>query len=430
MKTMTRKALLLAALAPFAANAADSNCTAQLSRIDALVTQYSKSAQDSKSDEADATYKNIQRLIFSEIGETGPCAEAAIDRYALDSYLAYDPTKYSYKNDSGGYYRGVLQNVDLSAPRPPQATDLLVSTLLDQKKVTFLTAAKRGELGGAWAERVAGKDEFTTIGAYDCAETRIYLDPMLRPFDLAATFYHELDHLVRDKQMKDVPEKLRASSASSAGVNWQLYNLADEADAIATSSMIFIAAHGLETSAFSDKSQWRNSNFDIRHRYYKIDQDFSLYSKSGAMAKYVALHSYSPPREIAGYLFGGDPSQDNYGYGIHWTPPIDTERHLRDHFYSTIASAYFPGEKIDLHGAKDFEEYFNIPASSLPGVNSWSSYASATTAMVSSGPSPICQAYLDSLTQGEVQGYLGTRFSKRGVIRESIRPCVNFRKSL
>ncbi len=42
---------------------------------------------------------------------------------------------------------------------------------------------------------------YFTVAFYDCFDSLIYLDTELRPFNLAASIYHELDHLYRDKKI-------------------------------------------------------------------------------------------------------------------------------------------------------------------------------------------------------------------------------------
>jgi len=43
------------------------------------------------------------------------------------------------------------------------------------------------------------------FGAYDCTQTKIYIDYSKRPFDLGASILHEISHLFRDKFVTEIP---------------------------------------------------------------------------------------------------------------------------------------------------------------------------------------------------------------------------------
>ena len=70
-----------------------------------------------------------------------------------------------------------------------------VDFLSDQKRIR-LTQSAENSLWLQQSTKTIGRYEI--LGAFKCNDHRIFLDPSLPPYDLAATWMHETDHLFRD----------------------------------------------------------------------------------------------------------------------------------------------------------------------------------------------------------------------------------------
>jgi len=117
------------------------------------------------------------------------CEEDALAHYALASF--WRTLEYSSGFSSQDYSR------EMEAQRYKRSLGFLASALHNQRKIRWLTVENRKKLGPSWLEKKEGR--FKVLGAYDCEKMVIYIDPNLRPFDVAAVLVHELDHLFRDK---------------------------------------------------------------------------------------------------------------------------------------------------------------------------------------------------------------------------------------
>ena len=409
-------------------------CEPYEKRIDSLVSKYWQQAKQSQAGDADATFTELEGLLFNELGEHHPCFELSLERYMYSAFNNYDP---GLIQESGP---GFLITRSDGRMRPTRS--LLPWLMIEKRKITFLTDSKRAELGPAWLEKVPGTDEYTTIGAYDCADTRIFLDAHLHPFDLVTTLYHEMDHLVRDKTMTQIPNTLLNKGSpqdpSEASVSWDLFNLADEASAIASSTVPFMGLHSLVNISHS------GTILAHRHQEFQVKNDFTLFSKDGPVAQFRKLNMDVGPEKAAARLFGQ--SYDfEWPAARHVNDEIDArhkEWNLRNQFFATVWQAYFPGKTVVLGTSKDYDSFFENADHfrDFPGVLTWdaNTHSDFLDKLMSSDgptslleePSPVCKRYMDSLALGDVSGYLGVRFSKQGAIRESIRPCVNFRRSL
>ncbi|MBX9766929.1 MAG: hypothetical protein K2X47_06630 [Bdellovibrionales bacterium] len=65
-------------------------------------------------------------------------------------------------------------------------------------RISILSSARRPKMGCGWA-KPGQKYAFKSFGGYFCKNSVIAIDPFLPPSNLAASFIHEIDHLLRDK---------------------------------------------------------------------------------------------------------------------------------------------------------------------------------------------------------------------------------------
>jgi len=359
-------------------------CGQKFSILDSEIRDYASLLKAGDNKGAERIFDQIERNLGDQNGEKDPCTQALLERYVLDSFNLYQPN---------------LGSKDVSWASDPAAAShpyrLWFEFILRGHHITFLTRKTRQRLGGAWIAQISGShfehlvvSDYLTLGAYDCKETRIYLDPELRPFDLLTTIFHEMDHLVRDKL---------ATPTDPEEKDWRLRILLDEGQAIATSSVIYMQSQN-----------WPNRK--------KIHEDFSLFSERGPVASFYRQRGLGSNEDVAAAeLFGKS----------------EVASFFRNQYYSTLWGAYFPGDEIALPNALDFDHYFDLK-SSPPGFNSegywilekniWHYKASP----LDYEPSESCKARIQEQTPSRISHYLGDRLSDDA----SVLPCFNLKREL
>jgi len=308
---------------------------------------------------------------------------------------------------------------------------MILEHLLENNIFVYLTDEMRVALGEAWQEKIPNSSEYTSLGAYDCATSKIYIDPHLRPFDLLTTIYHEVDHLLRDKMQAEIPAKLLKPGSTKANpqVDWELFNLAEEAEAISTSTAPFLSALSQARPV-----GWTNSVFTRMAPVYRIRQDFTMFSKDGLISQFRHHHEDQSESVNSALLFGWGQS------GIALSP---LDQNLRNQFFGVISKTYFPMKQESFleNSSEDLASYFDFDSSTINAL-SWEQGAwensfkmfQATQDLESwlkSGePSNTCKLYLKSLQRDEVHGYLGTQFMAQDQTKSVIRPCINLHREL
>jgi len=165
------------------------SCQSTVSGVLALLWQYGDAAAAS-SPRAPEIRSRLVSLIWSN-GESGPCFRPALEAYLAGSVFLLHPG-----NSNPNYLKGIPEgsrgsfNVGLT---------LSAVAFMNIGKIQFLTPLYRHSAldGGAW---VAGENDptgYRFTGAFDCETGMIFIDPSLPPYDLAATYVHELDHTFR-----------------------------------------------------------------------------------------------------------------------------------------------------------------------------------------------------------------------------------------
>jgi hypothetical protein len=411
---------------------ADEQCADAKTKIDLLMKSYSEAAFKSKSESAERTYNNIQKYLLQNLTPDNPCFESAVEEYLTESFRIYDPTTREVEDIRTGALINAFDKPFL------RDSPHYLNELFAAKTLVFLTDKRRSDLGGLWTEHDPLSGQYNMIGGYDCAETKIYLDATLRPYDLTMTAYHELDHLVRDKLQDKVPSIfLEEPSNPENKVNWNLYDLADEADAIATSIGVFTAARA-QIYVKSNSSPFAHIKY-----HYRLSNDFTLFGNDGPVAQLRDLLRNDEHYAISDLLFNPD--------GFKWVgmdpvPSVENQTEaLREKIFSVIWETYFPTDELPFGAADKLVQFFNSPEIStfkFPSFRRWEgggldyqqwaflrpfkadTYSLGT--LLKSGPSPVCKQYIDSLDLGSVSHYLGLKYSKTS----TIRPCANFKNKL
>ncbi len=160
-------------------------CREDIAFIQKKVKLYAHFYSGSKDSRLKKTYLEISQKLKGLEGKKSPCFRPVGEAYILHS-------------------ASLLQNSDHS-------TVYALGVLLQWgKKIQLLTPSLRAEMGGAWADKNK-KNKYKILGAYACSNSKIFIDPYLPPYDVGATFIHELSHLFLDKYVPSIPKDFSPS---------------------------------------------------------------------------------------------------------------------------------------------------------------------------------------------------------------------------
>ena len=248
-----------------------------------LINEYGIEAAGSQRSEAKDASHRIH-VLFKQAKDTPnrPCLETAFRIYAVGSVFLLDPSNYNVPKVMIG--QGVTSTSTFSA----MDGSVQVSAL-SNLPLTYLTAAlaNRNKFS-FFAEPVEtspvnGDKPREILGAYDCSNSTLYLDPWLPPLDLGATLLHELDHLFLDKKFSK--EALQAEFANADGkINWRAYVLEDEFAAITHSAIAQREMYVLPRKYWQWTLWGSPYTFQWSKLPYQLDADLRLFSRDGAIA--------------------------------------------------------------------------------------------------------------------------------------------------
>jgi hypothetical protein len=385
-----------------------------------LVHSYQAAAVHSDSSLANGIYGNLHDLLFKTLNEDHLCFQATASAMAIASLFsetaAYDDKIMARRSE-------VIDGAGNFIEKPFVAN--LFATLVRAGRVEFLTPGKRQQLHGQWSDKENG--QYLAIGAYDCASSKIFVDPELRPMDLALTLTHELDHLARDKFYG--LENLEVLKGKNNGkVDWDLYNLADEASAI-----LIGAGQQFQLQTF-----YKPAGFHP----YLIDGDFNFVKKSGLLyhldpglwpngdrKNFMPLNGFDRANLIL--QVGSDRFEKLGG-------KIKSRRELRNNFFNIIAENYFGNSQP--FPSWDYDTIFDFPTDHWKGLEellasyplsfgSWQAQNQLTDEVRATltAPSASCQLYIDSLASHGVSHYLGSQFPIENSETVTTHPCLRIK---
>jgi hypothetical protein len=170
---------------------------------------------------------------------------------------------------------------------------LLTLKLIIRDKIQTLDGPTRTTFGPLFttrSNRLSPENEdssFRVLGAYDCRESKIYVDTRLRPYDLGATLIHELQHLLFDK----ITYWNNASHFSDSEIENTL-NL-EESLAVFTSSF---AQYSQKAFAEKKPERWvvmnngkgKTETGKMRH-IFQADTDLTFFSKKSILKRIYDL---------------------------------------------------------------------------------------------------------------------------------------------
>ncbi len=129
-----------------------------------------------------------------------------------------------------------------------------------------------------------GKEQYAILAGYNCRKSEVFIDPFQTPLNLAAVFFHELDHLLRDKLGPQNP----FSDLTS-------YILLDESLAAVTAAYYQKTLGSFSHGDYIDQKSPR--------RISPEDAGFSLFEKNGVFSNlYDQNQSNLISRGLLGFL--------------------------------------------------------------------------------------------------------------------------------
>ena len=364
-------------------------CDSTVLQLLQLVELYrEKAVMSSRSAEGDL--KKVHSFLFTDIGYSHPCFRAAADAYVLESLIVTEPDPIVFP---------ILQD---KSPED-HATFQLTASLINSGRIELLTPALRQTLGEGWNDPFKQQGKFDSPyqlrAAYSCVESKIYLDPEMSPFNLAANLEHELDHFVRD----------RRSPAPQAGDSWKSILLEDEVLALSTGIFpeVFLSSKYLPHSK-ADKilGAIGGQGPGLFQHPYQVKDDDNLFAKNG------------PFSEL--FQYGCTMQTDLFGFILTTVLTSGTGDYMYandvDKIYQAVNAVYFPSSALapDLLQSTLRANWQQPPQ----GLYRWlredviNLGANAALSELLTGldqPSPQCQALVASHDNPDVKAYIGSR---------------------
>jgi len=305
-------------------------CYPDLARLILNMQTYFQAAGQNNSKISDKFYSEIQSLLLTHYNQASPCFEDL-----SKMYLVLSINQLENANTDNRIYD----------ERP--TTTWLTFFFMSQGKIKFLTPKKREDLGCQYLQR--GKNLFYEIFAfYNCLDSTIYVDPFMAPFNLAGSFLHELDHLMRDKLIP----------ISSDYYNPSEWVLLDEVLA------------SMYTGFLQKKSMGDVYFQTLGHQFHNLDNDNQLFrhgktkllgltliNRDGPLVKMMEELSKlsstigSPTTDVSvflSYVILNPVQLINEDYLLYFSPFQEaTGREAVTEIFQIVSKAYFPGVSFE-----------------------------------------------------------------------------------
>ena len=169
----------------------------------------------------------------------------------------------------------------LGLPNPIEGSYIFLETmnLFQLDLLRPLTKQIRNELGGEWIKKNKKRsDQYQIMGAYDCLQSIVWFDPSQRPFDLAASLAHEIEHFYQDKitHWEDSDDFSPERVADTLNIDESLATLH-------SSFAQFIHDRKFNRSFYRKNGEARKHPPKKLSRYFSLDSDSTLYSQNGVL---------------------------------------------------------------------------------------------------------------------------------------------------
>ncbi len=230
-------------------------CLKALERIQQTIrTDYKYAYPKNEAEKSNRIFDDIQDLLKSPV-LSKTCRETANQVYALVAPLGLP-------NSLEGSYIFLetlnLFQMDLLRPLTPQLRD---------------------ELGGEWRKKsLFRKNQYQIMGAYDCLQSIVWFDPSQRPFDLAATLAHEVEHFYQDK----ITHWENSNDFTPARIADTL-NIDESLATLHSSFAQFIQDREFNRDFYRRNGEERHFQPKKPFRYFTLGLDNTLYSQNGIL---------------------------------------------------------------------------------------------------------------------------------------------------
>jgi hypothetical protein len=178
---------------------APAECREPVKKIATLVRDYAEASMRDRNERARMLQPRIESFVLRK--QNAPCFEFIARGYALaslnvllpgDTHILLDPTERWLSIHRVG--------VPNWKSLPPASKVLFSGNRVLQHlaiAIVNLEAVRFARFSALAPEKNSLSS--SVLGAYDCSQGSIYLDPFQAPFNLGASFLHEMSHLFRDK---------------------------------------------------------------------------------------------------------------------------------------------------------------------------------------------------------------------------------------
>jgi len=426
-----------------------------------LLNQYNHDAAASKTGQGKRDYQSLLENFLNNPSRS-QCHDTFLRVYVLHSVYMLDPSSTNAK----GWFMEENSTGTNNSVKPLGLSKSQDYPTFESFPLVMITAAI---LNRNWVQfiqtpmKAKGRE---IIGIYQCSETQILLDPNLRPFDLAATFLHELTHLFFDKKVGS--DILDAEFTENGKIDWHAFLLEDEAIAISYTAYL---ERYMSKDARKHMELQSDQLFDINLNLwpYQIEGDLNLFSRHGPISKVVNFTGFVDAESMEAILFGclncllDDQFGSNNPYAIHTNVDPATRRidlglyKFRPILINRINQPYFSGLPVEqdefniltrhrqelfplleflrhhwfrvlpTEVVKRFQQtgysfsysgkvpYFvngqEVNSISIQGMDSLLSDLEDFL-KTSAGSSPVCDRYRKAVKNGELSEYLGTQLDE------------------
>ncbi len=396
------------------------NCEKAVRNVIAATVKYGELSIADHNTAAVRKAKSITKALRSLEDSKNACFSFAANAYIAASTLLLDPAS----NMSG----------TRKTPYVDMALPVLSIAIVNRGLVYPIGNSERMSWGGEWKTQKSGSNYHEVLGAYDCNQSRIYIDPYLSPVDLASVFTHELDHLFRDKYISS-PHYLN---------NPRNYTLLDEALSVMLSVGLeySLGEYKMGISKASPFKQIMPYIFEPFRNSY----DRTLYDRErGVWRKFAGdmslIFSEKFPWNGVGLV---DSSNGDRFYEDSHNRNVNYKEPYLNHIYSKLSGAYFESNTAfdsKWFDANNHNNELLILADVLNQITVENPYAdlgwtstnriidlkktlntfdSVFSQYINKNISPMCSSFIKGIDSGLLDDYSGKSLGRPG--QEGVRP--------
>jgi len=363
-------------------------CQKEMESLWASLADYDQKFRAGDEKSAEKIYSQIFRSM--DATSSPSCADALRRTYYVGA-VSMGP---SYKGGDG-FYRDDLV--------------LMVILLANKNVIHFLTPELRHKMADGkkslWTAQKNG--DYLLSGVYRCQNSQIYLSSSLRPFNLAASLAHEIDHLYRDK--------------TGFRFMWDWINNKDVRSFVISDEILASLYGALYQRNLFLLDKESGSTVD----YTTQGDEFNLFQKNGPLSQLMDFTHLRPP--IPFFEFHGLIAQKKNDPWVKGKL-CEVDKTIRAGYFAQIKgscnlegifpkSTWFTTESYisQLRRLRRDPGQFN---NYLLELETWEE------ALVR--PSPVCSAMIEAEDRGDLKDYIGSQLEDQGghTGNSGVKPCL------